>query len=321
MGIDVRAAGREPLGRRFHRGRRQDSVRPLARSRAAAAAPATRSSRPAQAGGPFTRPVRLLRAGRSAGAQPGDDRNADQGRRVRFARRASGRSLHGRDRPGRAMRARRSPPTARAARSRCSAAMTTTSRPPSRRRRCPTCPNGPTASGPRWKRKCSASISPAIRSPSTSARSPPTARTPRPTCPQLKDRAEVILGGMLSSHQVLAHQEPAAGQAVASTPCSTWKTSTARSAASSGPTVRRVRPPGRGRHASCVVRGVDRPPRRRGGEPDRQRADPARPARLALHHRHRRPHRRRREHGAGRPRQRPRNRPLLSRQQRAAARC
>ena len=70
----------------------QDSVRPERDQRLRQRRRPRRSSRRARAGGPFRRPVRFLRTGRSAAVQPRDDRNADQGRRVRFARRASGRN-------------------------------------------------------------------------------------------------------------------------------------------------------------------------------------------------------------------------------------
>ncbi len=56
-------------------------------------------------GRPVPQPVRLLRAGRSAGMQPRHDRSARQGRRVRFARREAG-PADGRDRPGHADRRR-----------------------------------------------------------------------------------------------------------------------------------------------------------------------------------------------------------------------
>ena len=55
------------------------------RSRGSGARRSRRSSRPASEGGPFTQPLRLLRARPAGDGQPGVRRDADQGRRVRRA--------------------------------------------------------------------------------------------------------------------------------------------------------------------------------------------------------------------------------------------
>ena len=168
--------------------------------------------------------------------QPRDDRNADQGRRVRLLRRPA-RAAHGRARPGHADRRGRCWPIARAARRGCSATPTTTTPAASRPPALPDIARvGRTRASSPSRRKCSASTSPAIRSPSTSdtlgTYCSHTTADDRRRC---RTATEVLLGGMLVGDQVLAHQEPAAGQTNTSTPCGTWKTSTASSAASSGP--------------------------------------------------------------------------------------
>ena len=129
MDIDVRAAGRESLATSISPSPTARFTSACRRSKAAAAARAKRSSRRGKKGGPFKRPVRLLRAGRCRRREQGDDRNAHQGRRVRFASARKRSQLVGRDRAGHAIRRSRSPPIARAAR-RSSSAAATTSQPP-----------------------------------------------------------------------------------------------------------------------------------------------------------------------------------------------
>ena len=87
MEIDGAAAGREPLRRRVRcQPARQESGPIISFGLSAIKGCGGRrrgDRRRAKQGRPVPRPVRFLRAGRSARLQPRDDRNADQSRRVR----------------------------------------------------------------------------------------------------------------------------------------------------------------------------------------------------------------------------------------------
>ena len=267
-------------------------LRPVARSRAAAARRREAIVAARKQGGPFRRPVRFLRAGRSARCEPGDDRNADQGRRVRLASARSGRSLLAVARPGHAVRRVASPPIAGAARRACSAA-STTRQPPPRRRAARRARVGRQREGCATEKEVLGfylTSHPLAEHEATLGDL--SARTRRPTSPRLAGPHRSAPGRHALGDQVLATPRTRG-------PASRTKYANVRPGRHGrhrplhplARAVRRVRPAGQGRPI-LVVRGAHRPPRQRRGEPDRQRADPARPARLALHQRRRHPRRR-----------------------------
>ena len=161
------------------------------------------------------------------------DRNADQGRRVRLARRHGGRSCS----PcsiGRCSRAPRRPPTAAAARRACSATTRT---------RTPAAAAASLPDVPEWDERDKLAKEKEVLG--FYLTSHPLAeheetldhlllahdrRGGRADAPHRSDARRHARGD-----QVLAHEEPQAGQARAATPCSTWRTRTASCAASSGP--------------------------------------------------------------------------------------
>ena len=92
------AAGREPLGGRVHRVGRQDLLRPVGHQglrRRSGGGHRQGARRPR----PVSQPLRLLRTARSGHRQSHGHRIADQGRRVRLARRQAVATLRG-HRPG-----------------------------------------------------------------------------------------------------------------------------------------------------------------------------------------------------------------------------
>ena len=135
------------------------------------------------------------------------------------------------------------------------------------------------------RRRCSATTSPAIRWPSTRRRSRTYCSHTTESLAGLPHRTEVLHRRHARRDQVLAHQEPAAGEhCTPSTPCSTWKTWTASLRCILWP--EQFAEYGQLVHADAilVVRGkIDRRPGSRGGEPDRRRADPAGRPERALH--------------------------------------
>ena len=285
-----RAAGRESLGRRFHRRATARFTSACRRSKAAAARRAKRSSRPATAAD-RSAICSISASGSIRRCEPGDDRNADQGRRVRFASAQAVAARRG-DRPGRAIGRSRSPPIARAAKRSLFGGDDDDAGCQARRRRCPDMAEWAdrerAAEGKRSARLLS--HQPSAGRAQADAR-PSTARTRPPTSPQLKEREEVILGGMISSIKFSHTQNPQPGKPSKYAMFDLEDIDGSDSLHPLARWLRRNGASGRRRQRCSLLRGVDRPPRRRRSQLDRQRADPARPARLALHDRHRDPHR------------------------------
>ena len=124
MNIEVLPPDVNRSRRRLHRRRRQDPVRTVGHQGLRRRGRGGHRGR-ARRRRPFRESVRFLRAGRSQPGEPRGHRNADQGRRLRFARRPSALAVHGRRRAGRASRRGRSTPTAAAAKRGCSTRSTT----------------------------------------------------------------------------------------------------------------------------------------------------------------------------------------------------